>query len=72
MAVVDRADDEHAGPGAHHGGRDARARVELLALETPCDVDWHVTPRNHTGQLCKLSSVNDASSKRERNNAWRL
>ena len=43
MAVVDRADDEHAGPGAHHGGRDARARVELLALETPCDVDWHVT-----------------------------
>ena len=43
MAVVHRADDEHACPGTHHGGRDAGARVKLLALQTPCDVDWHVT-----------------------------
>ena len=42
MAVVHAGDDQHACPGAHHGGHDTWPRVQLLALEAPGDGDRHV------------------------------
>ena len=42
MAVVNALYDQHASSSAQHGGRDAGARVQLLALEAPGDCDGRV------------------------------
>ena len=43
VRIVNVGNDQHAGPGADHGGRDTGPRVEILAFEAPGDGDGHVS-----------------------------
>ena len=43
MGIVNIGNDQHAGPGADHGGRDTGPGVEVLAFEAPGDGDRHVS-----------------------------
>ena len=72
VRIVNVGNDQHAGPRAHHGGRDTGPRVEVLAFEAPGDGDRHVSLWDDTSQLCKFTGVNNISAKGEWNNAGRF
>ena len=60
VRIVNIGNDQHAGPGADHGGRDTGPRVKILAFEAPGDGDRHVAPGYDTGQLGKVTRINNS------------